>query len=108
MEWIGSFSPVHFILLTLVTSRNILDHILAEFLPPVVMFNEFLGSARTWMSCEQSVMVSLIYFLMECCIRGDPQFVFVHPKTLTSFQPVLTNFVGRRVFGCFFYLFFQL
>src|ERR1700730_12527441 len=106
MEWISSFSPIRFVPLTLVTSRNIFDHILVEFFPPVITFNWFLGSTRTWMSCEQSVMVSPNYFLTECCVRGDPQFVFVHPKTLTGFQPVSTDFIGRRVFGSFFYLFF--
>src|ERR1700731_3288677 len=53
-------------------------------------------------------MMTPNYPLSEGCIRRNPHSVFVHPKSLTGFQPV-TSYFGRGIFlGCGFYLFFQI
>src|ERR1700731_3968708 len=106
VEWISSLSPVHLISLTPIAGMCVLECILADFLPPVIMLNQLMCPLGTRVSCEQGVMVSPNYPLSEGCVRRNPHSIFVHPKSLTGFQPV-TSYFSRGIFlGCGFYLFF--
>src|SRR6202045_707049 len=103
VERISSLSPVHLISLTPIAGLCVLECILADFLPPVITLNQLTCPLGTGVSCEWGVMMTPNYPLSEGCIWRDPHTIFVHPKSLTGFQPVMSYFSRGIFLGCSFY-----